>query len=72
MKLNIHFEVSGLNLFVVSTLTVIFFILKITNLISWSWIWVFSPLWIDFLIAICLLIFAVILNFISVEMDNHV
>lgn len=29
----------------IGTLTVIFFILKITGAISWSWWWVFSPLW---------------------------
>lgn len=33
-------------------LTVLFIGLKIANVIDWSWIWVLSPLWIDFLIAL--------------------
>jgi len=26
----------------------VFFVLKMTNYIDWSWIWVLSPLWIPF------------------------
>lgn len=33
-------------------LTLIFVVLKLTKLISWSWIWVLSPLWIAFIIVI--------------------
>lgn len=36
---------SGLGL--AGTLLVIFVVLKLTNLISWSWLWVLSPLWIS-------------------------
>lgn len=31
----------------VSTLTLIFVVLKILKLIDWSWIWVLSPAWIS-------------------------
>lgn len=31
----------------VSTLTLIFFVLKLLDLIAWPWVWVFSPLWIS-------------------------
>ena len=48
---------SGLG--IVSILTLIFIILKITNKITWSWIWVLSPIWITFIFAI--IIFAIIL-----------
>ena len=34
----------------VGLLTVAFIVLKLTNVISWSWIWVLSPLWISFCI----------------------
>lgn len=34
-----------------STLVVIFVVLKMTDLITWSWIWVFSPWWILFALA---------------------
>jgi len=34
----------------VSVLTLIFIVLKLTNLIHWSWIAVLSPIWINLLI----------------------
>ena len=36
-------------------LTVLFVGLKLTNVISWSWWWVLSPMWISALIAIAIL-----------------
>ena len=36
----------------VSTLVTLFIILKLTKVISWSWLWVFSPIWITIIIAI--------------------
>lgn len=39
-----------MNLF--SVLLIIFLVLKLTGLISWSWIWVLSPIWIQILIFI--------------------
>ena len=38
-------------------LTILFIGLKLTGHISWSWVWVLSPLWITFAIVLC--IFAV-------------
>lgn len=35
-------------------LTVIFVVLKLTDVIDWSWIWVLSPLWIGFIVGIVL------------------
>ena len=32
------------------TLTIIFIVLKLTGCITWSWIWIFSPIWISALI----------------------
>ena len=42
----------------ISVLTLIFIVLKLTNNISWSWIWVLSPIWIiaDFVIVIFVII----------------
>ena len=37
-------------------LTIAFIVLKLIGYISWSWIWVLSPLWISWLIAILLII----------------
>jgi hypothetical protein len=38
-------------------LTVAFIVLKLTHVISWSWWWVLSPLWISFAIGIVVLLF---------------
>ena len=39
-------------------LTVLFVGLKLTHVITWSWLWVLSPIWISFLIGLA---FAVII-----------
>lgn len=41
-------EVKGLGFI----LTVIFVVLKLTGKVSWSWLWVFSPLWLGIAIAV--------------------
>ena len=40
---------------IVGVLTIIFVVLKLTNLIAWSWWWVLSPLWIGAIIAVFIL-----------------
>ena len=42
-------------------LTVAFVVLKLCKVISWSWWWVFSPLWIDFAITIVIAIVVAII-----------
>ena len=37
-------------------LLMIFVVLKLTNLIDWSWWWVLSPLWAGIILAIMLLV----------------
>lgn len=36
----------------IDVLTLIFIVLKLCGIISWSWLWVLSPLWITFVVAI--------------------
>lgn len=37
----------GSSLFSIAfVLTLVFFILKVTNVLTWSWVWILSPLWI--------------------------
>ena len=43
----------------IGVLTLIFIVLKLTNNISWSWIWVLSPIWITTILLI--IIFAIIM-----------
>ena len=37
-------------------LTVLFVGLKLCNIITWSWVWVLSPLWISWALGIIILI----------------
>ena len=44
---------------IVSVLTIVFIVLKLLGVIQWSWIWVFSPIWISAVIVVA--VFSVIL-----------
>ena len=44
-----------------SVLFIVFLVLKLTEVIAWSWWWVTAPLWIPF--AIMIVIFVVVLVF---------
>jgi len=46
-------------------LTVAFIVLKLCGVISWSWLWVLSPLWISFALGILLLIIVLIIAVIA-------
>lgn len=41
-------------------LTIAFIVLKLCKVITWSWVWVLSPLWIGFALAIVVLIITAI------------
>jgi len=36
-------------------LTIVFIVLKLTNVISWSWWWVLSPIWISVALLVAFL-----------------
>jgi len=40
----------------VGLLTIVFIVLKLTNVITWSWVWVLSPIWISTILIIIALI----------------
>lgn len=46
-------------------LTIVFIVLKLTKVISWSWIWVLAPLWIPVLIFLVWIIGYVIYRLIK-------
>ena len=37
-------------------LTIIFIVLKLVGVITWSWVWVLSPLWIGLIAGVALLL----------------
>lgn len=43
----------------IGTLTIVFIILKLCKVITWSWWWVLSPMWISILIS--LIIFGLVM-----------
>lgn len=49
---------SGGGIGIVTILTLIFLVLKLTGNIDWSWWWIFSPIWIT---AVLFLIFGIIM-----------
>jgi hypothetical protein len=44
-------------------LTILFIALKLTGIISWSWLWVLSPIWISFTLIFIFLIIKEIKNY---------
>lgn len=38
------------------SLTIVFIVLKLLNIITWSWIWVLAPLWIPTVLLLGILI----------------
>lgn len=49
---------------IVGTVTTIFVVLRLLNVIDWSWWWVLSPLWISILLFIGFIILLVIFTII--------
>ena len=43
-------------------LTIVFVVLKLCKVITWSWWWVLSPLWISWGLAIIIIIIVIIVN----------
>lgn len=46
----------------IGALTIAFIVLKLCNVIDWSWIWVLSPLWISFILIFIILVIADIIS----------
>lgn len=45
----------------VGLLTIVFIALKLMGYITWSWLWVLSPLWIVFLVVLSIIVGAIII-----------
>ena len=53
-------------------LAIVFIVLKLLKVISWSWLWVLSPLWIPFVIAVAILIpYFIVVIIIGMCVKNH-
>lgn len=56
---NVKLDMCNLNFF--SILTIVFIILKLTDVINWSWWWVLSPLWLPVIIVLASVFIFIIL-----------
>lgn len=52
---------SGSGIGFTGLLTIAFIVLKLTNVIDWSWLWVLSPIWISFVVLVLIIIISIIL-----------
>ena len=41
---------------ITSVLTIVFIVLKVVGVIDWSWIWVLSPLWINIILTLIIIV----------------
>ena len=55
-KFNVNINISFI-------LFIIFLILKLDGIIDWQWIWIFSPIWIMWIIKACVCIVVAIVSF---------
>lgn len=46
----------GTSIGFVGLLQIVFIVLKLCGIINWSWIWVLSPIWIEVLLIVILVI----------------
>jgi hypothetical protein len=65
MKDTIIKQIGNIN----TIIQVVFIILKLTNLIQWSWLWVMSPLWIPG-IPLLALVFILIMLKLSIKLRS--
>lgn len=66
MNVRINIDLTAFSLF----LFAIFLGLKLTHVINWSWLWVFSPLWIPVLIVFAFSVIAILVVGISNLIHN--
>ena len=46
-------------------LTIVFVILKLCGVITWSWVWVLSPLWIGFALGVVIIFLFIVIPALS-------
>lgn len=48
-------------------LTIVFIVLKLTNVINWSWLWVLSPVWIEFALVVAIVLIGVGVTYLIIK-----
>ena len=60
MSSNRNSSSSGIG--ICGVLTIVFVVLKLVDVINWSWLWVLCPLWIDILLTVIVLVIIAIID----------
>lgn len=55
----------------IGLLTIAFIILKLCNVINWSWVWVLSPLWISFGLYFAIVAMVIIMSLILMSIEDY-
>ena len=53
-----------------SILGVVFIVLKLTGVISWSWVWVLAPFWIPLVLVVLILAIIIVVTIIRFILDR--
>ena len=61
---------SLINIDSIDLITIVFVVLKLTDVIDWSWWWVLSPILISFSLLIIVLVIALIIALVNKLKDN--
>lgn len=61
---------SLINIDSIDLITIVFVVLKLTEVIDWSWWWVLSPILISFSLLIIVLVIALIIALVNKLKDN--
>jgi len=59
--MKVHISSSFFGLGFLQILTVVFIILKILEKITWSWLWVLSPLWMPWIVILAFIFIVLII-----------
>lgn len=65
------YTVQGPSIGFTGLLTILFIALKLTGVITWSWVWVLSPLWIPFVIFLVIVFIAMIIMMVIALLDKR-
>lgn len=69
MKKYNYYKASSGGMGFVGVLATVFVVLKLLNVISWSWLWVLSPIWIS---AIYWIIFMLVIIFLCRDIEKKI
>lgn len=70
MNTNTQTRTSSKGMGFTGVLTIVFIILKLTGVISWSWIWVLSPLWLGTALGLTIFLIALMWMLIGEAVSN--